>query len=101
MALGVQHTFDVLGGTGYIVVLILEIGIGMLHIIWLWRTSSIRREARKVGLDYDDFVNLQDTKNGATNGQIEVATDVEKQPRDKENREGLSNQSCSASENGV
>lgn len=80
MALAVQHTFDILGGTGYIVVLIMEIGIGGLQIIWLWRTSSVRREARKMGLDYDDFVNLQDTKNGTTQGQNEVVTDVEKQP---------------------
>ena len=88
MALAVQHTFDVLGGTGYIVVLIMEIGIGVLQIIWLRRTSSVRREARKVGLDYDDFVSLQDTKNGATHGQSEVVTDVEKQPPGKENIEG-------------
>lgn len=78
MALAVQHTFDVLGGTGYIVVLILEIGIGVLQIIWLRRTSSVRTEARNMGLDYDEFVNLQNTKNGATHGQSEAVTDVEK-----------------------
>ncbi len=80
MALAVQHTFDVLGGTGYIVVVVMEIGIGGLQIIWLWRTRSVRREARKAGLDYDDFVGLQDTKNGTTGGQSEASTDVEKQP---------------------
>ena len=88
MALAVQETFDVLGGTGYVVVLILEIGIGVLQIIWLWRTSSVRREARKVGLDYDDFVNLQGTKNGETHEKSEAVMDVENQRRGKENGEG-------------
>jgi len=77
MSLAVQHTFDTLGGTGYIVVLIMEMGIGGLQIIWLWRTSSVRKEARKLGLDYDEFINLQ---NGTTKGQSEAVTDVEKQP---------------------
>ena len=80
MALALQRTFDVLGGTGYIVVLIMEIGIAGLQIIWLWRTRSVRREARKAGLDYDDFVSLQHTKNGTTQGRSEALTDVEKQP---------------------
>ena len=79
MALAAQHTFDILGGIGYIVVLIMEIGIWGLQIIWLWRTSNVRREARKVGLAYDDFVSLQGTKNGTTQEKSETVTDVEKQ----------------------
>jgi hypothetical protein len=95
MALAVQHTFDVLGGTGYIVALTMEIGIGGLQITWLWRTSSVRREARKAGLVYDDFVNLQHTKHDPTQGLSETVTDIEKQPQGKENWEGQNNQGCS------
>jgi hypothetical protein len=84
MALAVQHTFDVLGGTGYILVLVMEIGIGVLQIVWLWRTRSVRREAREVGLAYDEFVSHQDTENDTTRRQCEVVTDVEKQTQGKE-----------------
>lgn len=64
MALAVQHTFDVLGGTGYILVLCMEIGIGIVQLIWLWRTRKVRCEAKKVGMDYDEFIgsNEKDAK---------------------------------------
>jgi len=101
MALAVQHTFDVLGGTGYILVLVMEIGIGILQLIWLWRTRSVRREARKAGLDYDDFVNLRDAKNGTAQGQGEAMMDVEKQLQGKENGKVQNSQGFSISENSV
>lgn len=75
MALAVQHTFDVLGGTGYILVLFMEIGIGVVHLIWLWRTRKIRREAKKVGMDYDEYIgNDKDDKSNAEDTTVEIQT---------------------------
>ncbi|KAF2236006.1 hypothetical protein EV356DRAFT_93270 [Viridothelium virens] len=56
LALVVQQTFDVLGGTQYIVVVLLEIGIFISHTIWLYRTRRVRREAEFIGMSYDDYV---------------------------------------------
>lgn len=66
-----QHTFDVLGGTGYILVVCMEIGIGIVQLIWLWRTRKVRHEAKKVGMDYDEYVcgNEKDEKSST----VEVA----------------------------
>ena len=101
MALAVQHTFDVLGGTGYILVLIMEIGIGVLQIVWLWRTRSVRREARKAGLDYDEFVSLADAKDVTAQNQREAVMDIEKQPQGKENIKAQNDHGCSLAENKV
>ncbi|PVI05368.1 PQ-loop-domain-containing protein [Periconia macrospinosa] len=56
MALVAQHTFDVLGSTMYIVCMTLETGIFLSHAIWLWRVRHVRREAKKAGQTYDEFV---------------------------------------------
>jgi hypothetical protein len=61
LALAVQHTFDVLGGTGYILVLFLEVGIVVVQIIWLWRTRKIRKQAKKVGMDYDEYISRDES----------------------------------------
>ena len=42
LALLVQHTFDVLGGTLYIICLVLEGGIVLSQVIWLLRTRGCR-----------------------------------------------------------
>jgi hypothetical protein len=85
VALAVQHTFDVLGGTGYILVVCMEIGIGIVQLIWLWRTRKVRREAKKVGMNYDEYVcgGEKDEKSGAvkvakegpTLGQRSISTE--------------------------
>ncbi|RWA14429.1 hypothetical protein EKO27_g648 [Xylaria grammica] len=49
-----QHTFDILGGVLYIVVILLEIGIFASHLIWLFRTRRIRKEAKLNGKTFDD-----------------------------------------------
>ncbi|KAF2015643.1 PQ-loop-domain-containing protein [Aaosphaeria arxii CBS 175.79] len=56
MALVAQHTFDVLGGSLYIVCLFLETGIFLSQAIWLWRVRHVRREAKKAGKTYDEFI---------------------------------------------
>lgn len=56
MALVAQHTFDVLGSTMYTVCMALETGIFLSQAIWLWRVRHVRREAKKVGKTYDEYV---------------------------------------------
>lgn len=56
MALVAQHTFDVLGGSLYIVCLFLELGIFISQAVWLLRTRHVRREAKKAGKTYDQYV---------------------------------------------
>jgi hypothetical protein len=60
LALVVQNTFDRLGGASYITVMILEIGIVLCHLTWLWRTRSLRKEAKDAGKDYDEYVTSMD-----------------------------------------
>lgn len=75
MALAAQHTFDALGGGIYIVTLLLETGIFASQAIWLWRVRHIRREAKKCGKTYDEFVAGNPDKNIERRGSD--ATDVE------------------------
>lgn len=49
-----QNTFDVLGGVLYILCIILEGGIFASHLIWLFRTMNIRKEARAQGRTFDE-----------------------------------------------
>jgi len=60
MALAAQHTFDVLGGIGYVLVLTMELGIGVVQLVWLWRTRKIRAEATTAGMGYDEYVSEED-----------------------------------------
>jgi hypothetical protein len=60
LALTVQNTFDRLGGASYITVMILEIGIVLGHLSWLWRSRKIRKAAKEAGRDYDEYVSSMD-----------------------------------------
>jgi hypothetical protein len=60
LALVVQNTFDRLGGASYITVMILEIGIVLCHLYWLWRSRKTRRAAKEAGKDYDEYVSTMD-----------------------------------------
>ncbi|KAF2843722.1 PQ loop repeat protein [Patellaria atrata CBS 101060] len=62
MALVAQQTFDYLGGVQYIICLILEIGIFGSHWIWLYRTRTIRKEAKSVSKSYDEYVGEKEGK---------------------------------------
>ncbi|KAL8856583.1 MAG: hypothetical protein Q9178_006812 [Gyalolechia marmorata] len=53
MALVAQRTFDVLGGVQYIVVLLLEAGIFVSHLLFLLRTRSLRRRAKDTNTPFD------------------------------------------------
>ncbi|KAI0473372.1 PQ loop repeat-domain-containing protein [Xylariaceae sp. FL0804] len=54
LSLAAQNNFDILGGVLYILVVILELGIFISHIVWRCRTRSIRRQANRDGKTFDD-----------------------------------------------
>ncbi|KAI1459913.1 PQ loop repeat-domain-containing protein [Annulohypoxylon moriforme] len=56
MSLAAQNSFDVLGGVLYIVCIVLETGIFLSHIIWLFRTRKLRKEAASNGKTFDDIL---------------------------------------------
>ncbi|KAI9695390.1 MAG: hypothetical protein M1820_008645 [Bogoriella megaspora] len=56
LALVAQQHYDILGGTQYIVVIFLELGIFASHYYWMFCTRQVRKEAKFVGLTYDEYV---------------------------------------------
>jgi hypothetical protein len=56
MAVVAQQWFDALGASLYIACIVLETGIFVSQGIWLWRVRHVRREAKALGLGYDEYV---------------------------------------------
>ncbi|KAI1349128.1 PQ loop repeat-domain-containing protein [Xylaria sp. FL0043] len=56
LSLAAQNSFDVLGGIMYIICILLEIGIFASHLIWLFRTRRIRRDAKSESKTFDDIM---------------------------------------------
>lgn len=77
MALVAQNTFDVLGGSLYIVCMFLEIGIFASQAIWLWRVRHVRREAKEAGMTYDQYIEQHPSKKLARSGSVETIPDLE------------------------
>ncbi|KAJ5709111.1 hypothetical protein N7493_010445, partial [Penicillium malachiteum] len=57
-ALAAQGSFDILGGIMYILVVILEAGIYISHIVWRIRYRKLRKEAKASGMSIDEFLEL-------------------------------------------
>ncbi|OJI87477.1 hypothetical protein ASPTUDRAFT_61942 [Aspergillus tubingensis CBS 134.48] len=57
-ALVAQGSFDILGGVMYIVVVVLELGIYLSHIIWRIRFREARKEARLSGRNVEDVLRM-------------------------------------------
>ncbi|PTU19846.1 hypothetical protein P175DRAFT_0509837 [Aspergillus ochraceoroseus IBT 24754] len=55
-ALAAQGTFDVLGGIMYLIVVLLEAGIFLSHIIWRIRYRKLLREAKTTGRSIDELL---------------------------------------------
>ncbi|KAI1652654.1 PQ loop repeat-domain-containing protein [Daldinia decipiens] len=55
MSLAAQNSFDILGGVLYIVCILLESGIFLSHLIWLFRTRKLRKDAASRGKTFDDI----------------------------------------------
>ncbi|KAJ8113636.1 hypothetical protein OPT61_g4278 [Boeremia exigua] len=77
MALVAQQWFDSLGGSLYIACMLLETGIFMSQAIWLWRVRHIRREAKKAGKTYDEYVSENSSKDIPRSDSCETVVDLE------------------------
>lgn len=77
MALVAQNTFDVLGGGLYLVNMVLEMGIIISQLIWLWRVRHVRREAKKAGMTYDEYVAAHPSKKLSRSPSSDSIADVE------------------------
>ncbi|KKK14294.1 hypothetical protein ARAM_007018 [Aspergillus rambellii] len=56
IGLTAQGTFDVLGGIMYLIVVLLEAGIFLSHIIWRIRYRKLLREAKTTGRSIDELL---------------------------------------------
>ncbi|KAK6074062.1 hypothetical protein SCUP234_08389 [Seiridium cupressi] len=56
LALAAQNTFDVLGGVLYIVCCVLELGIFLSQLIWVFRTRQVRKRAATLGKTVGDIL---------------------------------------------
>ncbi|KAJ6165728.1 hypothetical protein N7485_008972, partial [Penicillium canescens] len=71
-----QGSFDILGGIMYILVVLLEAGIYISHIIWRIRYRKLRKEAKATGMSIDELLSMdgnnirdtQDLEKGAIPG---------------------------------
>ncbi|KAJ5495140.1 membrane protein [Penicillium diatomitis] len=57
-ALAAQGSFDILGGIMYILVVVLEAGIYISHLIWRFRYRQLRKEAKMSGRSIDELLEL-------------------------------------------
>ncbi|KAF3007467.1 hypothetical protein E8E13_004669 [Curvularia kusanoi] len=77
MALVAQQWFDSLGGSLYIACMLLETGIFLSQAIWLWRVRHVRREAKRAGMSYDQYVAENPSKKIPRSESAETIVDVE------------------------
>ncbi|KAL2043798.1 hypothetical protein N7G274_003318 [Stereocaulon virgatum] len=55
MGVVAQNTFDPLGGSMFIICIVIEGGIFVSHAIWLFRTRKLRAVAKAAGCAFDDL----------------------------------------------
>ena len=55
----------------------LETGIFMSQAIWLWRVRHVRREAKKAGKTYDEYIAENPSKKIPRSESSETVVDVE------------------------
>ena len=55
----------------------LETGIFLSQAIWLWRVRHIRREAKKLGMSYDEYVDAHPSKKLERTDSSETIADME------------------------
>jgi hypothetical protein len=78
MAVIAQQWFDALGSSLYIACMVLETGIFASQALWMWRVRHVRREAKALGLSYDEYVERFPERRGMVSKSEETIVDVEK-----------------------
>lgn len=64
----------------------LETGIFLSQAIWLWRVRHVRREAKKLGMTYDEYMNAHPSKKLARTESSETVVDIEAGNDDNQQR---------------
>lgn len=77
MAIVAQQWFDALGASLYIACMVLETGIFASQAFWLWRVRHVRREAKKAGMTYDEYIVENPSKKLPRSDSTETVVDVE------------------------
>ncbi|KAI8937895.1 hypothetical protein NX059_005580 [Plenodomus lindquistii] len=77
MAVVAQQWFDALGASLYIACMLLETGIFASQAIWLYRVRHIRREAKKAGMTYDQYVAANPSKKLPRNDSTDTIVDAD------------------------
>ncbi|KAJ6110253.1 hypothetical protein N7486_002488 [Penicillium sp. IBT 16267x] len=95
-----QGSFDILGGIMYILVVILEGGIYVSHIVWRIRYRKLRKEAKMSGMSIDELLDLarndtEDTRDTRI-GVLDPSGDIEKQQQSlsRPNKESIAGEKC-------
>lgn len=57
--------------------MVLETGIFISQAIWLWRVRHVRREAKKAGMTYDEYIAQHPSKKLPSSASAETVVDVE------------------------
>lgn len=85
--------------------MVLETGIFASQAIWLWRVRHIRREAKKAGLTYDQYMAKHPSKKLPRSDSQETVVDVEACHEPKQSdaysekpNAGLTNANCSTTQ---
>ncbi|OJJ48310.1 hypothetical protein ASPZODRAFT_23961 [Penicilliopsis zonata CBS 506.65] len=84
-ALAAQGSFDILGGIMYIVVIVLEAGIYISHIVWRIRYREVRKEAKATGKSIDEVLGLETSDTDVT-GEIDKGVVATSRPDDLESQ---------------
>ncbi|KAK7515670.1 hypothetical protein IWZ03DRAFT_442422 [Phyllosticta citriasiana] len=76
MSLVAQRRFDILGGVLYIVCMMIEIFIFAYHGLWLYRSRTDRAAAKRVGMTFDQYVDLREDakRDGSSSKTTSTAT---------------------------
>lgn len=91
MAVVAQEWFDALGASLFIACMVLETGIFISQAIWLYRVRDVRREAKKAGMSYDEYmakIPRSESQNSvvdveACRSQSDADSDVKTGPQEK------------------
>jgi hypothetical protein len=62
VSLATQSKWDKFGGATYIIVMILEIGLVVIQLSWIWRNRKTIRAARAEGKTFDEYVAAKKAK---------------------------------------
>lgn len=82
MAVVAQQWFDALGASLYIACMALETGIFVSQAVWMWRMRDVRREAKKAGLTYDEYVAKHPERSISTATIVDVEAQREDEKRE-------------------